>query len=233
MIQHGNHDGIRMILGALMLGAFFSTAFAGVASAAEPATASVEATPAAAGKASGSKRAERSYGYSVRTYKTPEVGLTDANGASVDLSSAIDSADTVVVGFIFTTCQGVCPVITATMANATRELDKDGRDYKVLLVSLDPEYDTPARLNEYAKRFRTGERISFLTGSRDDIFEVLRRFDSLYLGGRKMSHQPVTLIRNRGDHAWVRLDGLVDARSLVSEIRKVQTGGEPIAAVTP
>lgn len=233
MIQHGKNNGTNKILGALMLGAFFSLAFTGVASAAEPTPAIAEAKPAVVGKPAGGKRDKRNYGYSVRTYKTPEVGLIDANGASVDLSSAVDSADTVVVGFIFTTCQGVCPVITATMANVTRELDKDGRDYKVLLVSLDPEYDTPARLNDYAKRFRTGERISFLTGTRDDIFEVLRRFDSLYLGGRKMSHQPVTLIRNRGDEAWVRLDGLVDARSLVGEIRKVQTGGEPIAAVVP
>lgn len=230
MIQHGRRNGTSNILGTLIVGAFFSLASAGIASAAEQAMLAAEAK-SATGKQGGGKRAERSYGYSVRRYKIPDVGLIDANGTSVDLTSAVESADTVVVGFIFTTCQGVCPVITATMANATRELDKDGRDYRMLLVSLDPEYDTPERLNDYAKRFRAGERISFLTGSRDDIFEMLDRFDSLYLGGRKMNHQPVTLIRNRGDEVWVRLDGLVDARSLVSEVRKVQTGGEPIAAV--
>ena len=208
-------------MGALTLSAFLSLGFAIMA----PATAADDADGA---DTQADAQPERNYGYSVHEYRDPKVTLVDIDGQAVDFVAALDAPETVIVGFIFTTCQGVCPVITATMAAATRQLDKDGEDYKVYLVSLDPEYDTPSRLRSYGERFRTSDRISFLTGETSAIFEVLRSFNAIYLGGRKMNHQPVTLIRAKGDESWVRLDGLVDARSLAAEVRLVR-GAEDTA----
>ncbi|MDZ4350730.1 MAG: SCO family protein [Xanthomonadaceae bacterium] len=212
-------------LGALTLSAFLSLGIAFTT----PASGSDQAIESKAGS---SAQPERNYGYSKHEYRDPKVTLVDVDGHAVDFVAAIDTPETVVIGFIFTTCQGVCPVITATMAAATRQLDQDGDDYKVYLVSLDPEYDTPTRLRDYAERFRTSDRISFLTGETSAVYEVLRSFNAIYLGGRKMNHQPVTLIRSRGDEAWVRLDGLVDARSLAEEVRRVRRDDTPLALST-
>jgi protein SCO1 len=161
---------------------------------------------------------ERTYVRTEHQYRIPQVRLVDADETIVDFAAALRAQDTTIISFIFTTCAGVCPVITANMAHAIPELDKLGADYRVFLVSLDPEHDTPARLREYADRFRTGEKIRFMTGDGAAIFEVLRAFNSIYLGGLKMNHQPVTLIRTGRDGAWVRLDGMVNGRSLAHEV---------------
>lgn len=161
---------------------------------------------------------DHSYVRTEHQYRIPQVRLVDANETVVDFAAALRAQDTTIISFIFTTCAGVCPVITANMAHAIPELDKLEADYRVFLVSLDPEHDTPARLREYAERFRTGEKIRFMTGDAAAIFEVLRAFNSIYLGGLKMNHQPVTLIRTGRDGAWVRLDGMVNGRSLAREV---------------
>lgn len=160
----------------------------------------------------------RGYQRTVHPYRIPDVRLTDTGRREIDFGAAIDGQASTIIGFIFTTCAGVCPVITANMTRAVPELDKLGGDYRVFLVSIDPEYDTPEKLSDYARRFKTGEQITFLTGDTASVHEVLRAFNAVYLGGRKMNHQPVTLIRAGHDAPWVRLDGLVTGRDLAREL---------------
>lgn len=66
--------------------------------------------------------------------------------------------------FIFTSCQGPCPILSAQMA----EIQEHYRDEpELLLVSftVDPQNDTPPVLGEYARRFQANpERWFFLTG---------------------------------------------------------------------
>lgn len=175
---------------------------------------------------------ERSYRRTVHRYRTPQVQLVDVADTVVDFSVALRAHDTVMVSFIFTTCGGVCPVITANMARAIPELNRLGIDYGIYLVSLDPEHDTPARLHEYGEKFRLDDQIRLLTGDSAAVFEVLRAFNAVYLGGRKMNHQPVTLIRAGGGAAWIRLDGMIDGPSLAREVALARQGaGDGIASV--
>ncbi|PKO56252.1 MAG: hypothetical protein CVU28_03645, partial [Betaproteobacteria bacterium HGW-Betaproteobacteria-21] len=160
----------------------------------------------------------REYHRTAHAYRTPDVRLTDTSEREIDFGAAIDGQEFTIIGFIFTTCAGVCPVITANMTRAVPELDKLGGDYRVFLVSLDPEYDTPRKLRDYAQRFKAGEQITFLTGDSASVHEVLRAFNTVYLGGKKMNHQPVTLIRAGRNAPWVRLDGLVTGRDLAREV---------------
>jgi len=66
--------------------------------------------------------------------------------------------------FIFTSCNGPCPRMTAQMRkvqDATREL----ADFSLVSFTIDPENDTPPKLAGYAARFKADHtRWSFLTG---------------------------------------------------------------------
>jgi protein SCO1/2/putative membrane protein len=78
-----------------------------------------------------------------------------------------------VVSFIFTRCPLSCPRISSVMKGLARRLS----DSNVVLasISVDPEFDTPAVLSEYARRFGASpDRWLFLTGSKPGIHELVQ-----------------------------------------------------------
>jgi len=152
-----------------------------------------------------------------QSYVIPDVELTDAKGRSVNLPELINDEENTIVSFIFTSCPGICPMITSNMVRAQPALDEIHPDYKIILVSLDPQYDTPERLDAYSKRFKTGDKVHFLTGAREDVFKVLQGFDAMYEGSNKMNHQPTTLIRRPDIAEWRRVEGLIGSETLIDQ----------------
>ncbi len=77
-----------------------------------------------------------------------------------------------VVDFIFTRCAGPCPKMTQRMSefqNVMAGLD----DFRLVTFTVDPEYDTPAKLAEYGEAFGADPgRWAFLTGARQKIHEL-------------------------------------------------------------
>ncbi|HSS50180.1 MAG TPA: SCO family protein [Thermoanaerobaculia bacterium] len=146
--------------------------------------------------------------------------LTDATGTRLRLAEALDAPGPVVLQFIFTTCPSICPVMTATLAAAREDL---GGQVRMVSISIDPEYDTPARLRDYARRFKAGPHWRFLTGSRDDVATVQKAFDAYR--PNKMQHEPLTFLRLAPGEAWVRLAGPIAPAELVAEVRRL--AGQP------
>ena len=98
--------------------------------------------------------------------------LTDHTGRRV---TEADYADRyLLVFFGYTWCPDVCPTTLNTVALTMQALaDKAGR-VQPLLITIDPERDTPAVLAEYVALFDAG--IVGLTGSPDEIASVARAY---------------------------------------------------------
>jgi cytochrome oxidase Cu insertion factor (SCO1/SenC/PrrC family) len=74
-----------------------------------------------------------------------------------------------IVTFIFTRCTESCPLQTARMAQLQREIDDER--LRLVSVTVDPSYDTPAVLSAYAARVGARpDRWLFLTGAPDAIW---------------------------------------------------------------
>lgn len=111
-------------------------------------------------------------------YDLPEFELTDQFGGTValgDLEGKIWVAD-----FIFTRCQGVCPMLTKHMLSVqtalsqTPEWDEDL--VRIVSFTVDPEHDTPDVLLEYATNHQTDPaRWLFLTGERGYMWNLLEQ----------------------------------------------------------
>jgi protein SCO1/2 len=105
--------------------------------------------------------------------------LLDQQSGRVRLSEL--RGKVVAVNFIYTRCPlpDVCPRLSANFAALQRRFGKTvGRDLVLLTVTVDPEYDTPAILAEYAKRWGAawpGWR--FLTG---DVSRVAAQLGEVY-----------------------------------------------------
>lgn len=102
----------------------------------------------------------------------PEFELTDASGKTI---SRKDLAGAPWVGdLIFTSCAGVCPRMTTEMGRLEQESRDVGRA-RFVSISVDPETDTPAVLEEYAEKAGANrERWYFLTGERDEIYSLAK-----------------------------------------------------------
>lgn len=124
----------------------------------------------------------------------PEFSLTNQSGKTIttaDLKGKIWVAD-----FFFTSCQGVCPVMTARMSKLDKTLGNKGLN--LLSISVDPATDTPENLTEYAKNFDAKDNWQFLTGEKAKIIDLSVKGFRLSLGEDPMSHsQRLVLIDNR------------------------------------
>lgn len=106
----------------------------------------------------------------------PHTRLVDQNGHLVDLASAFP-ARVVLLTFIFTRCpdKDECPAVSAKFAALSHQLDSSR--FHLVEISLDPAYDSPSVLAQYAARFgaRAGQW-SILTGQQQEVQHVLDRF---------------------------------------------------------
>ena len=82
----------------------------------------------------------------------PEIELTRSDGSSFRLSEMRGSV--VLLFFGYTTCPDVCPTTMAELKQALSELgETDAARVRVLFVTVDPERDTPERVQEYVNHF--------------------------------------------------------------------------------
>jgi protein SCO1/2 len=100
----------------------------------------------------------------------PDFSLTDQLGRPATRSDL--AGQPWVADFIFTRCGGPCPRMSERMARMVKAM---GHDAGVRFVSftVDPDYDTPAVLGEYAAALGAdAAEWRFLTGSRAQIHRL-------------------------------------------------------------
>ena len=78
--------------------------------------------------------------------------------------------DVLVMVMIYTTCKAACPRLVADMRSIYEEIDD--ANVKYVLVSIDPETDTPERLKAFAiQNQMDNNQWIFLQGNPDDVRE--------------------------------------------------------------
>jgi protein SCO1/2 len=111
-----------------------------------------------------------------------------------------------VANFIFTRCPTVCPAFTRKMARIQKETDAFGPGLQLVSFSVDPTYDTPARLAEYAQKHgANAARWSFLTGDYASIKDTVVNSFKIYMDRQSMDEADVMGIFH-GNH-FVLVDG--------------------------
>jgi protein SCO1/2 len=80
----------------------------------------------------------------------------------------------VLISFGYTSCQDICPATMAHLQSLLKRLDAVAEHVQVLFVTVDPENDTSAHLEEYLARFDS--RFVGLTGKRDETDRIADLF---------------------------------------------------------
>jgi protein SCO1/2 len=80
-----------------------------------------------------------------------------------------------VVDFIFTSCPDVCPLLTEQLSGLRKRLPASSK-LAFVSFSVDPEHDTPERLNAFAKQHGANvDQWWFVTGPLEQVREVVTR----------------------------------------------------------
>jgi len=107
--------------------------------------------------------------------QVPAFSLTDTRGEPFGSSEL--EGQVYVANFIFTRCASICPLLTRSMGQLQERYDATGVDgIRLVSITVDPEYDTPDRLREYAAAHGADpRRWEFLTGPEPQIRELVER----------------------------------------------------------
>ena len=107
---------------------------------------------------------------------TPNFSLTGEGGKVVNLRDFRGKA--VLLYFGYTFCPDVCPATMVELKEAVEKLGREADDVQVIMISVDPDRDTPEKLAEYVSHFNP----SFigLTGSDDEVGAVATQYGIFY-----------------------------------------------------
>ncbi|MCA0429760.1 MAG: SCO family protein [Bacteroidetes bacterium] len=96
---------------------------------------------------------------------------TTQNGKDIELKDL--KGDVLVMVMIYTSCKAACPRLVADMRSIEEQLPQDAKSkVKLVLVSIDPETDTPKRLKEFSVENKMeGKQWVFLRSSEKNTRE--------------------------------------------------------------
>jgi cytochrome oxidase Cu insertion factor (SCO1/SenC/PrrC family) len=162
--------------------------------------------------------------YNANARETGALGappLVDMNGDAVDLTHGVT-----VLSFIYTRCPDprMCPLVTAKFARMARLLE--GTPVRLLEITLDPAYDTPAVLRAYGRAAGAdGDRWTLATGQPAALNAFAERA-GLYVDRPRpgvILHTEAVLIardgileRNYGGNDWTAEGVSAEARSIAT-----------------
>jgi protein SCO1/2 len=128
----------------------------------------------------------------------PEYHFTNQVGQAVSLGDFKGQA--VAFTFVFTRCPfpTFCPRMSQNfeaVQNKLKEMPNAPTNWHLLSITIDPAYDTPAVLKNYAMQYHSDpRRWSFVTGELIDITAIAEQFGLLFW--RPDPNQPVGLNHN-------------------------------------
>lgn len=109
----------------------------------------------------------------------PTGGDFRLNSANGDVALSDFKGQVVFIYFGYTYCPDICPTNLAQLSMAYRSLsDSQKQALQIVFISVDPERDTPERLQEYVNYF-DADMIG-LTGSKQQIDEISQRYGVVY-----------------------------------------------------
>jgi cytochrome oxidase Cu insertion factor (SCO1/SenC/PrrC family) len=156
--------------------------------------------------------------------KLPASLLVDQRGHIARIDRAF-SGKTVLLSFVFTRCpdRTLCPAISGKFAYLQRRLDP--RRFALVEITLDPQYDSPAILREYAAEFGARPQIwTLLTGTGSTIQRVLDEFSisSMRVSTSNFLHDDrLFIVTPAGSIAYVVETGGWDPLGVMAQARAV------------
>ncbi len=126
---------------------------------------------------------------------------------------------------IFTSCQTACPILVADMQKIAAKIDpKKLKETTMVLVSIDPDNDTPAVLKKYAtERKMVGDPWLFLTSDKESIRELANVLAVKYkkISPIIFSHSNIITVFNKKGEMVNQAEGTVNSGAVAKTVNEL------------
>ena len=142
--------------------------------------------------------------------------LEDATGAKIGLD--VGRGHPTVVSMFYGNCQTACPAIIGYLKNIAAAT---GDNVRILLITFDPERDTPARLTELTSKYSLDARWTLARPTTSDARTLAAilgiKFRALASG--EFAHNAVIVALDGDGRPLARMEGLGDNAALVAALQ--------------
>jgi protein SCO1/2 len=161
----------------------------------------------------------------------PNVALRTQDGTTVRFYDDLVKGKVVLINFFFTSCTSICPRTTGNLVKVEEALGEHvGRDVVMISITVDPKTDTPAVLQQYARRYGTKPGWHFVTGDPKDLENLRRRLGANRDGGDKTQHTGILIYGNDATGQWAATPAMGDPQGIARSVLKL---AKPAAATAP
>ena len=82
----------------------------------------------------------------------------------------------VVLTFLYTNCPDECPLVAEHLRDVHDKLGADAGAVRFVAVSLDPEHDTSAAIQQFLKAHRVEDVLTYVKGTREQLAPVWKAY---------------------------------------------------------
>ncbi|MFZ6756196.1 SCO family protein [Undibacterium sp. Ji50W] len=162
----------------------------------------------------------------------PDIEVQDQSGRTLHFYRDLVKGNVVAVNFIFTGCSAVCPLLGASSAALSRELEKNRDPHqRVISISIDPGTDTPKHLREWKSHFGAAPDWTLVTGKERDINTLLRALQ-VYSADKNL-HSGNFLLGNPDTNTWRRIESSTAPSVLAQTMRELASAKAANISATP
>ncbi|TAH25602.1 MAG: SCO family protein [Cytophagales bacterium] len=140
-----------------------------------------------------------------QAHKIAEFSLWNQDSILINSNQFRDKI--LVVDFVFTRCQTICPKMTNELIRVQEEFENDSL-VKLLSFTVDPEFDQPSVLRKHmTSKNVIYNKWTFLTGSKDSIYSLAQK--SFFLTAMEDRERPLEFIHSDkvvlvDKNGWIR-----------------------------
>lgn len=151
---------------------------------------------------------------------------TNQNGQNIEMKDL--RGKVLVMVMIYTSCKAACPRLVADMRNIESRLPTNIKDnVKLVLISIDPETDTPKRLKEFAIANKMdGNQWEFLRSSEENTreFAAVLAVNYKKIDPLNFSHSNIISVFNAEGELVYQQEGLgVNSDATINKITEEST----------
>ena len=155
--------------------------------------------------------------------------MVDQDGRPVDQSVLRGEWNAVFFGYV--SCPDVCPTTLQTLAAAQDRLGARGKDLRTVLVTVDPERDTPAQMKVYLAQPDFPRGSLGLTGTLAQVAQIAKAYRVYYQkvphpgGSYDMDHSAAIYLMDPQGRFVMPLQESQGAQAIADQIGKAMAAG--------
>lgn len=149
--------------------------------------------------------------------------LINQDGEEVRFYSDVLKDQIVVINFIFTNCEGACPMVTHKLRMARAQLDDElAARIRFVSISIDPQRDTPDALKKFADEHKADGNWVLLTGPQENIDLVVRKLGQYYPDVEE--HSTLVIAGNVKTRFWMKIPPNVPPAGIADKLQELPAG---------